>query len=109
MLAQSYDWLLFLKDEGLAEFIEDVLQGQSDEFAATRAAFIASFGRAGGATQFTKVTVGAAADQELTEYFASHAPWKRWFNVISPDGSIEKLRDDLLRLREIHDSGWARA
>lgn len=106
VLAQSYDWLLFLTDLALAEFIEEVLQGSRAQFAATRAAFVASFGRAGGSTQFTKVTMGAAADRELTDYFASHRPWERWFNVISPGEHIDKLRDDLLKMQEMHDSAW---
>ena len=106
VLAQSYDWLLFLTDEALAEFIEDVLQGSDGDFTATRAAFAASFGRTGGTTRFTKVTIDAAADRELTRYFAKEQPWERWFNVITPGSGIAKLRDDLLRLQEIHDADW---
>lgn len=106
VLAQSYDWLLFLTDSGLAEFIEDVLQGDRTEFQATREAFTASFGRVGGATKFTKVTMGAEADRELTAYFHDHSPWNRWFNVIAPNATIDKLRDDLLRLKEVHNAAW---
>lgn len=106
VLAQSYDWLLFLTDAALAEFIEDVLQGSRSDFVATRAAFAASFGRVGGSTKFTKVMMDAAADKELTEYFANDAPWDRWFNVITPGEPITKLRDDLIRLQEVHDKGW---
>lgn len=103
VLAQSYDWLLFLTDDGLAEFIEDVLQGDAEELVATRAAFASSFGRSSGVNQFTKVTINAAADRELTEYFAKHQPWDRWFNVITPREPITKLKDDLRRLRDIHE------
>ena len=106
VLAQSYDWLLFLTDSGLAEFIVDVLQGEQEHFEATRRAFVASFGRLGGATQFTKVIIDKAADQELTDYFASEQPWSRWFNVITPDEPIQKLRDDLLQLKSVHDQAW---
>lgn len=109
VLAQSYDWLLFLTDAGLAEFIEDVLQGSREDLAATRAAFGASFGRISGATRFTKVTIDAEADQELTDYFAAERPWDRWFNVITPDSTVSKLRDDLLRMRQLHDDRWGRA
>lgn len=108
VLAQSYDWLLFLTDAALAEFIEDVLQGHRDEFVATRAAFAASFGRSGGATRFTKVTIDAAADRELTAYFLAEHPWERWFNVITPDASVIKLRDDLIRIMKLHDEGWVK-
>lgn len=128
VLAQSYDWLLFLTDLGLAEFIEDVLQGSSEDLTATRAAFEASFGRTSGATSFTKVTIDAEADRELTEFFARKKPWDRWFNVIAPapsehveardsstdtetldpgevadSVSLSELRRDLHRLREIHE------
>jgi hypothetical protein len=106
VLAQSYDWLLFLTDAALAEFIQDVLQGEQDHFSATRDAFVASFGRQGGATRFTKVTVDAEADRELTDYFASEQPWSRWFNVITPNDHIDKLREDLIRLKSLHDHGW---
>lgn len=104
VLAQSYDWLLFLTDPALAEFIEDVLQGSKAQFAATRAAFTASFGRASGATRFTKVTIDAEADRELTDYFRAERPWARWFNVVTPTSPIEELQADLLRLRAIHQS-----
>lgn len=108
VLAQSYDWLLFLTDAALAEFILDVLRGDRSDFPKTRAAFQASFGRTGGSTRFTKVTIDAAADEELTKYFAAEQPWERWFNVITPEEPIRKLRDDLLQLREMHDAGWRR-
>lgn len=106
VLAQSYDWLLFLTDAALAEFIQDVLQGEQDHFVATRDAFVTSFGRQGGTTRFTKVTIDAAADRELTDYFTSAPPWDRWFSVITPGETINKLRDDLLRLKSVHDHGW---
>lgn len=106
VLAQSYDWLLFFTDDGLAEFIEDVLNGKQDELKATREAFRASVGRAKGtSTVFTKVRIDADADRELTEYFAREQPWDRWFNVIAPAPSdVETARkaeaDDSLELME---------
>lgn len=130
VLAQSYDWLLFLTDNGLAEFIEDVLQGSQQNLAATREAFTNSFGlgRKERGTSFTKVTIDADADRELTDFFAREQPWDRWFNVIAPapsdharardadlgnEGiqpgdvaevvSLSELRRDLHRLREIHE------
>lgn len=128
VLAQSYDWLLFLTDSGLAEFIEDVLQGDQPELEATRAAFKASFGRSSGPTTFTKITISEDADRELTQYFYENDVWQRWFNVIAPaptlryrdggastasDGShspdvlpavtLDELRDELITLRGIHE------
>lgn len=106
VLAQSYDWLLFFTDDGLAEFIEDVLNGDQDELKATRAAFRANVGRAKGEpTVFTKVQIEAEADRELTEYFAREQPWDRWFNVIAPAPSDvatarEAEADDSLNMLE---------
>lgn len=36
-------------------------------------------------------------------------PWDRWFNVITPVESIDKLRTDLIRLREMHNKGWEKS
>ena len=118
VLAQSYDWLLFLTDNGLAEFIETVLNGNDPRLSATRSAFKSSFGRqAGTPSSFTKVQIDEAADIELTEYFARTRPWDRWFNVISPSPKevdvvsgalnnisvpLSSLRNDLTALRNIH-------
>lgn len=131
VLAQSYDWLLFLTDAGLAEFIEDVLWGDQSSLAATRDAFAASFGRSSGSTSFTKVTISEEADRELTEFFREEQPWDRWFNVIAPapssalkspgrkssdseldsvppgesapSVSLIELKNDLHRLRAVHN------
>ena len=43
VLARSYDWLLFLTDNGLAEFIEKLLFKPTKEFAPIRKAFISSY------------------------------------------------------------------
>jgi len=102
VLAQSYDWLLFLTDAALAEFIETVLWGQDPRFEATRAAFAASHAGNGTPTTFTKVTINIDADRELTRYFADTKPWKRWFNVITQDRQIESLKRDLHRLSSLH-------
>lgn len=102
VLAQSYDWLLFLTDAALAEFIETVLQGTDPSFAATRAAFDLSHSGTAKSTTFTKVTIDADADRELTDYFARTDPWADWFNVISPDLSIGSLKDELHLLSDLY-------
>lgn len=125
ILAQSYDWLLFLTDDGLSEFIECVLNGHQANLSATRAAFKASFGRAAGSSSpFTKVTIDAKADHELTDYFKHEQPWERWFNIIAPtrkekphtsrdnftldrdeqEVKISELRDDLHTFAKIFES-----
>lgn len=103
VLAQSYDWLLFLTDKALAEFIESVLQGTDSAFAATRAAFDATHGRTSGTTTFTKVTIESEADEELSKFFADTKPWGRWFNVVSPMAPIVDLQNDLLKLAQIRE------
>lgn len=99
VLSQSYDWLLFLTDMALAEFIETTLHGDDTQFAATRAAFTSSYTKAGGRNSFTKVIIDRTADEELTRYFATTRPWERWFNVITPAASIRQLQQDLNALK----------
>ncbi|MHB8796582.1 MAG: hypothetical protein ACYC90_14150, partial [Candidatus Nanopelagicales bacterium] len=102
VLAQSYDWLLFLTDSALAEFIQTTVQGTDAAFEHTRAAFQSSYATAGGSTSFTKVTIDSDADRELTEFFATAKPWAGWFNVIGPAGQpLSALHDDLSALAEI--------
>ncbi|WP_027018894.1 hypothetical protein [Corynebacterium sputi] len=112
VLAQSYDWLLFLTDAALSEFIETVLQGKDPRFKATRAAFDATHaqGRTG-STTFTKIMIDFEADKELTDYFERTKPWEKWFNVITPaptkeqeasGAKIDELRLDLRKLAEIY-------
>ncbi len=105
VLAQSYDWLIFLTDTGLAEFIETVLQGSDARFARTRAAFAFSHSGQRGTPTFTKVTVDVDADRELTRYFAETNPWARWFNVITPGQPIQDLRTDFHKLSQLKGGG----
>jgi hypothetical protein len=85
VLAQSYDWLLFLTDAGIAQFIDEVLLHPGKHMAAARAAFLASYTGKKGANQFTKVKVALAADNALQRYFSSRAKViDTWFNIIAP-------------------------
>jgi len=43
VLAQSYDWLLFLTDEGLAEFIYDIVLSKKSKVQAAKKAFHNSY------------------------------------------------------------------
>ncbi|MEQ1934615.1 MAG: hypothetical protein ABL962_12185, partial [Fimbriimonadaceae bacterium] len=100
VLAQSYDWLLFLTDHGLAQFIEKLLLHPTDELSPARAAFLASYTGASGNNRFTKVKIDVAADKALRTYFTNHEDEvESWFNVIAPrHGRIVALRDDLKKL-----------
>ena len=97
VLAQSYDWLLFLTDTGLSQFIDRLLLHPSADLAAARDAFLASYSGISGRNRFTKVRMAAGADESLRAYFAAHeADVASWFNVISPrDGTLPSLQADL--------------
>ncbi len=101
VLAQSYDWLLFLTDEGLGRFIRRLLLQPTRELAAAREAFLASYSGKPGRTRFTKVQVDVAADAALRRYFSQHeSEVEGWFNVIAPRGrNLRALRDDLHSLQ----------
>ena len=100
VLAQSYDWLLFLSDEGLARFIDEVIFSEGNPLPASREAFKASYGRDKTANRFTKSRIDASADGELTRYFTRrHREIAGWFNLISPaGGSVDELKAQLSSL-----------
>ena len=100
VLAQSYDWLLFLTDVGLSQFIDRLLLHPTPGLAAARDAFLASYSGERGHNRFTKVRMAAAADESLQEYFRTHATdIESWFNVISPlNATLPSLRFDLRKL-----------
>lgn len=104
VLAQSYDWLLFLTDEGLAEFIIDLLRSPRPEYKAVRDAFIASYPPSGGRkvdNAFTKKKMEQAAHFALDSYFAANLDRiENWFNVISPNGgTLQDLKQILVTLK----------
>ena len=97
VLAQSYDWLLFLTDQGLGEFVSELLLAPIPELADARAAFLQSYGPGAKGNRFTKVKMDVKADVVLRGYFATHAASiESWFNVITPkDRSLKKLQEEL--------------
>lgn len=100
VLAQSYDWLLFLTDNGLGDFIRNLIIEPSEAYKPIRAAFLASYTGTSGANQFTKVKIGLTADRLLSSYFANHlATVESWFNVISPHAAkLNLLHGQLKKL-----------
>jgi hypothetical protein len=85
VLAQSYDWLLFLTDKGLSEFIKDVLISPGPELQPARKAFLKSYKAGKKKNQFTKVQMHIAADRALQTYFQQNiVRIESWFNIISP-------------------------
>lgn len=104
VLAQSYDWLLFLTDKGLAEFIIDLLRSPKPKYQAVRDAFIASYPPAGGrkaANAFTKKHMELKAHEALDHYFSENINRiETWFNVISPNGgTLNELKHILETLK----------
>ncbi len=101
ILAQSYDWLLFLTDTGIAQFVDDLLLNPQEAVAAARDAFVASYRGGKRHNRFTKVQLSLGADAALQSYFADHADAiANWFNVIAPRGKgLAVLKDELTVLK----------
>jgi hypothetical protein len=102
VLKQSYDWLLFLTDPAIGEFVEDTLLSDSLEMAPVRVAFRDSYASGeSGKNQFTKVKISKAAHDVLTNYFGQHIARieENWFNVLSPSGAdVHQLKAQLRAL-----------
>lgn len=105
VLAQSYDWLLFLTDEGLSEFIENLLLTPSEEFEPVKKAFLASYTGTKGKNQFTKVQMNLDVDRILLDFFKQNLPAiESWFKVISPKNKeIVILKDEM---KELNNKNW---
>ena len=87
VLAQSYDWLLFLTDDGIAQFAHDMLLAPHGHRKAVREAFVNSYGKGMRRNVFTKVQMSLDADLALQSYFREKArAIDDWFNVVSPRG-----------------------
>ncbi|MGH9761385.1 MAG: hypothetical protein ACREDR_32900, partial [Blastocatellia bacterium] len=85
VLAQSYDWLLFLSDTGLSEFITELLLEPAPLLEPVRNAFLASYSKDKTKNQLTKVQIDYRADQVLQKYFKDRAEGiEKWFNIIGP-------------------------
>ena len=97
VLAQSYDWLLFLTDNGLARFVEDLLLNPGGEYREVRQAFTESYTGAKGGNKFTKVQISLAADKAIQKYFSDNIKEiEAWFNVISPlETGLTRLKAEL--------------
>ena len=106
VLAQSYDWLLFLTDEGLAEFIQDLLLKPPSDYVPVREAFLASYTGKSGRNCFTKVRMTLAADRLLMRYSEENlAKIQSWFNVIAPPGKPLALLPE--ELQGLAGKDWA--
>jgi hypothetical protein len=102
VLAQAYDWLLFLTDAGVAQFIDELLFHPTKELAAAREAFLASYTGEKGVNQFTKKQLSLQADAALQSYFSSRKKViAGWFNIIAPTGKgLDILKEELDTLKK---------
>ena len=102
VLAQSYDWLLFLTGRGLAEFASDaVLSGRH---AGAKRAFQEGHAAGKKSNRFTKVRMSLEAHRELAAYFkANMGSVEDRFSVITPAGS--RLGDLRSQIRSLHSKG----
>jgi len=105
VLAQSYDWLVFLSDDGITEFVQELILHPAPRYQSIRQAFIASYAPGKTKNRFTKVRMSLDADRALLEYFAlNDERIAKWFNVISPSaGSLQHLKNDIGAL---HNKTW---
>ena len=102
VLAQSYDWLLFLTDTGLSSFVHDILEKRG-AFSAVKMAFENSYEKGKKINRFTKTNMDYESDIALTEYFVANVKKiESWFNVITPrNKSISELRGMLTELNRV--------
>jgi len=101
VLAQSYDWLIFLADSGITEFVEDLIINPTTEHEHVKKAFLASYSIDKKKNQFTKVQMNINADEALLKYFTENLGHvESWFNIISPSsGNIHQLKDEIKTLK----------
>ncbi len=101
VLAQSYDWLLFLTDNGLAQFIDELLLNPINKYKKVQDAFKKSYTATKKRNVFTKVRMDFEADNILFQYFSDNlSEIENWFNIISPNGkTINELKTELNELR----------
>ncbi len=106
VLGQSYDWLIFLTDSGLSEFIETLILAPVQRYKAVQDAFMASYTGEKTKTQFTKVQMSFEADIALQKFFNENLEkTEKWFNIISPNGKT--LADLKQQLEELKRKNWS--
>lgn len=105
VLAQSYDWLLFLTDQGLSEFIDNLLLNPTEEFEPIKKAFLSSYLENKKKNQFTKVQMNIDADRILLNFFSTNLTnVESWFKVISPKNKeLLTLKNEIT---ELNNKNW---
>ncbi len=101
VLAQSYDWLLFLSDQGLSQFVSELLLDPLPEYEAAQDAFHKSYNERKTNNVFTKTKMDFNAHITLMNYFHNNIQKiESWFNVVSPTGKdMAQLKSELNALK----------
>ena len=101
VLAESYDWLIFLSDRGLSQFITDLILDPNSEYIKVQQAFKESYTPDKKRNVFTKVRMDIEADVALLKYFSNKSTEiQNWFNVITPKNkTILDLKAEIIELR----------
>lgn len=101
VLAQSYDWLIFLTDFGLSQFIDELILNPSIEYKCVQEAFKCSYTSDKKRNVFTKVRMDFDSDNALLKYFSDNqSKIENWFNIIAPDNkTINDLKSEIIELR----------
>lgn len=106
VLAQSFDWLLFLSDDGLSCFIQDLLLTPTKEYQCVRKAFMNSYSKGSKANVFTKVKMELNAHKAISKYFKENIDnIESWFNIISPCNRDLSLLKSQLSL--LNNKNWS--
>ncbi|MEM1169953.1 MAG: hypothetical protein AAGJ08_12955 [Cyanobacteria bacterium P01_H01_bin.35] len=106
VLKHSYDWLLFLTDEGLAKFVRELILEPLPELESVQKAFLASYDAPRSSkriNQFTKVRILRDAHIVLINYFSKNIRQieEEWFNILSPQNKpIITLQNQLKTLAQ---------
>jgi hypothetical protein len=106
VLRDAYDWLLFLTDDGIATFIDELLLNPTADYYKVKQAFLASYESTGptirkkSKNQFTKTTINREADLLLQNYFKKNrGTIEQWMNILTPSQkSLTDLKTQLNKL-----------
>ena len=99
VLSGSYDWLLFLSDEGLSKFVEETIINPTTEYKAIEESFLRSYDRSNtSGNSFTKVKIDMTAALAVEKYFSNNiSEIEASITVVSPSSKglsdLKKILD----------------
>tara|TARA_Y100000991_G_scaffold213990_1_gene200765 strand:- start:1980 stop:3119 length:1140 start_codon:yes stop_codon:yes gene_type:complete len=99
VLSGSYDWLLFLSDEGLSKFVKETIIEPLEEYKEVQRSFLRSYNRDGQnqGNSFTKVKIDIAASHAVDKYFSENLQEiEEHVSVVAPiDKDLSHLKKTL--------------